>query len=101
MSDLRDQINSLSVTEKAELLDMLWESLEADSASLTDAQRAELDYRIARHVQNPSAVTPWQQVRLLENRPTLEELRDQLHAREAVMLPLDTACLVREEREPR
>jgi putative addiction module component (TIGR02574 family) len=49
--------------EKAELLDTLWESLEADSASLTDAQRAELDYRIARDQQNPSDVIPWQQVR--------------------------------------
>ena len=62
MSDLRSQINSLSAAEKAELLDTLWESLEADS-SLTDAQRAELDYRIARHEQNPSDVIPWQQVR--------------------------------------
>ena len=63
MSDLRTQINSLSAAEKAELLDTLWESLEADSASLNDAQRAELDYRIARHEQNPSDVNPWQQVR--------------------------------------
>jgi putative addiction module component (TIGR02574 family) len=63
MSDLRSQIKSLSPAEKAELLDTVWESLEADSASLTDAQRAELDYRIARHEQNPSDVIPWQQVR--------------------------------------
>ncbi len=63
MSDLRNQINSLSAAEKAELLDTIWESLEADAASLTDAQRAELDYRIARHEQTPSDVVPWQQVR--------------------------------------
>jgi putative addiction module component (TIGR02574 family) len=63
MSDLRSQINSLSPAEKAELLDTVWESLEADSASLTDPQRAELDYRIARHEQNPTDVIPWQQVR--------------------------------------
>ena len=63
MTDLRSQINSLSAAEKAELLDTVWESLEADAASLTDAQRAELDYRIARHEQNPSDVIPWQQVR--------------------------------------
>ena len=63
MSDLRSQINSLSAAEKADLLDTVWESLEADSASLTDAQRAELDYRIARHEQNHSDVIPWQQVR--------------------------------------
>jgi putative addiction module component (TIGR02574 family) len=63
MSHLRRQIKSLSPAEKAELLDTVWESLEADSASLTDAQRAELDYRIARHEQNPADVVPWQQVR--------------------------------------
>ena len=63
MNDLRNQIDSLSAAEKAELLDMVWESLEADAVSLTDAQRAELDYRIARHVQSPSAVIPWEQVR--------------------------------------
>jgi putative addiction module component (TIGR02574 family) len=63
MSDLRSQINSLSPAEKADLLDTVWESLEADSVSLTDAQRAELDHRIARHEQNPSDVIPWPQVR--------------------------------------
>ena len=63
MSDLRSQIKSLSPAEKAELLDTVWESLKADSASLTDAQRAELDYRIARHEQDPTDVIPWQQVR--------------------------------------
>jgi putative addiction module component (TIGR02574 family) len=63
MSDLLSQIKSLSPAEKAELLDTVWESLEADSASLTDGQQAELDHRIARHEQGPSDVIPWQQVR--------------------------------------
>lgn len=63
MSDLLHQINSLSPAEKAELLDAVWESLEADAVSLTDAQRAELDHRIARHEQNPSDVVPWEQVK--------------------------------------
>jgi putative addiction module component (TIGR02574 family) len=63
MSDLRIQINNLSPAEKAELLDTVWESLEADVASLTDEQTAELDHRIARHEQNPSDVIPWEQVR--------------------------------------
>ncbi len=63
MSDLRTQIEGLSTTEKAELLDAVWESLEADAVSLTDEQRAELDSRIARHEQNPSDVVPWEQVR--------------------------------------
>jgi len=63
MNDLLDQINSLSAAEKAELLDAVWKSLEADAASLTDAQRTELDYRIARLEQNPSDVLSWEQVR--------------------------------------
>ena len=63
MSNLLQQIDTLSAAEKAELLDALWESLEADSASLTDAQRAELDHRTTRHQQNPSDVVPWEQVK--------------------------------------
>jgi putative addiction module component (TIGR02574 family) len=63
MSDLRSQISSLSAAEKAELLDTVWESLEADAVCLTDAQRAELDYRMTRHEQNPSDVISWEQVR--------------------------------------
>jgi len=63
MGDLRSQIRSLSAEQKADLLDTVWESLEADALALTDAQRAELDHRIARHEQNPSDVIPWEQVR--------------------------------------
>jgi putative addiction module component (TIGR02574 family) len=63
MNDFRKRIESLTTAEKIELLDALWESLEADEAPLTEEQRAELDYRIARHEQNPSDVIPWEQVR--------------------------------------
>jgi len=45
--------------------------------------------------------TQEEQDRLLsEDRPTLTELRNRLHTRKAVRLSLDTARLVREEREP-
>lgn len=54
MSDLRGQIENLSAEEKADLLDAIWESLETDASLLTEAQRAELDRRIAHHEQNPS-----------------------------------------------
>ncbi|HEY5175843.1 MAG TPA: addiction module protein [Terriglobales bacterium] len=60
---MRNQIESLSAAEKVDLLDAVWESLEADALSLTEAQRVELDARIARHEQNPSDVVPWEQVR--------------------------------------
>jgi len=63
VSNLQNEIGSLSALEKFELLDLLWESLEADAPALTDAQRAELDYRVARYEQSPSGVIPWEQVR--------------------------------------
>ena len=41
------------------------------------------------------------EIKEIAERPTLAELRDRLHTRKAVMLSLDTARLVREEREAR
>ena len=65
MSTLRDQIGTLSPDEKLDLLDELWQSLndELDALPLTDAQRAELDHRIALYECNPSDVIPWAQVK--------------------------------------
>ena len=62
MGDFRHQVESLSAAEKVELLDAVWESLETDALSLTEAQCTELDYRVTRHEQNPSDVIPWEQV---------------------------------------
>lgn len=63
MSNLQKEIGNLSAAERFELLDALWESLEADAPLLTDAQRAELDYRVAKYEQNPSDVIPWEHSR--------------------------------------
>lgn len=63
MSDLRNQLASLSASEKVDLLDAVWESLEADGQVLTEAQRRELDSRIERLEKNPSDVIPWDKVR--------------------------------------
>jgi plasmid stability protein len=41
------------------------------------------------------------EIKEIAERPTLAELRDRLHTRKAVTIPLDTARLVREEREAR
>jgi putative addiction module component (TIGR02574 family) len=60
---LRNRIEDLSTTEKIELLDLLWESLDTDALPLTEDQRRVLDDRIARHEQNPSDVIPWEQVK--------------------------------------
>ncbi|MBV9506098.1 MAG: addiction module protein [Acidobacteriia bacterium] len=63
MSNLRNQIRNLPAAEKFELLDALWESLEADELTLTDAQRDELDHRLDQYERNPDEVVPWEQVR--------------------------------------
>jgi putative addiction module component (TIGR02574 family) len=63
MSNLRNEIGNLSATEKFELLDELWESLEADELALTEAQRDELDHRIGQYERNPDEVVSWEQVR--------------------------------------
>jgi putative addiction module component (TIGR02574 family) len=63
MSDLQNEIRSLSTAEKFDLLDAVWKSLEDDPLPLSAAQRDELDYRVARHQENPADVTPWEQVR--------------------------------------
>lgn len=63
MSNLRNEIDTLSAGEKLELLDALWESLEANEVLLTDAQCDELDHRIQQYERNPDKVIPWEQVR--------------------------------------
>ena len=41
------------------------------------------------------------EIKEIEERPTLAELRERLHQRTPISAPLDTARLVREERESR
>jgi hypothetical protein len=41
------------------------------------------------------------EIKEIAERPTLTELRDRLHNRRAVTVPIDSARLVREEREAR
>jgi len=60
MNDLRNQVDRLSTAQKAELLEVVWESRDADALSPTAAQRDELDHRIE---QNPSDVIPWDKVK--------------------------------------
>lgn len=41
------------------------------------------------------------EIKEIADRPTLIEMRERLHQRESVSLPMDIATLVREERESR
>jgi putative addiction module component (TIGR02574 family) len=63
MATLLANINSLSVSEKFDLLGALWEDLEAHAAPLSTEQAQELDRRVAAYEKNPSAVLTWEQVK--------------------------------------
>ena len=58
-------IDRLSVEERLTLVEDLWDSIAEEGAatSLTDAQRAELDRRLADHKANPDDVVPWEDVK--------------------------------------
>ena len=54
-------IERLSVAERLILVEELWDSIAA-STPITDAQRAELDRRLADHEANPDDVVSWEEV---------------------------------------
>lgn len=51
-------IDRLGIEERLALVEEIWDSIAEDSAAvpLTDAQRAELDLRLAEHEANPDDV---------------------------------------------
>ena len=57
-------IDRMSVEDRPALVQEIWEStaLEAERSPLTEAQRQEVDRRLAAHEANPDAATPWEQV---------------------------------------
>jgi putative addiction module component (TIGR02574 family) len=63
MTDLRQQIGNLTPAEKADLIDELWVSLEADAPSLTEAQQAELERRLATLEHDRGDGVAWERVK--------------------------------------
>ncbi len=55
-------IDDLSVADRLALVEEIWDSIAADTP-VTDAQRAELDRRIADHDSNPDDVVPWEDIK--------------------------------------
>jgi putative addiction module component (TIGR02574 family) len=58
-------IDRLNVDERLALVEKIWASICADSASfpLTEAQRAELDRRVADDDAFPDHVIPWEEIK--------------------------------------
>ncbi len=58
-------IDRLSVEDRLALAQEIWDSIAADveRAPLTEAQRRELERRLADSLARPDAVTPWEEVK--------------------------------------
>jgi putative addiction module component (TIGR02574 family) len=65
MRTVRKEIRSLSVADRLQLLEAIWDSLieTPESVPVTDGQRKELERRRRAHARNPSATKSWAQVR--------------------------------------
>ena len=65
MSTTADSFDHLTVEERLELLERLWDSLvdTPERIPLTDAQKQELDRRLDDFERDPSIGIPWDEVR--------------------------------------
>ena len=65
-ADLRDEFRKLSLAERLELVEELWDSIaakcERDPIPLTDEQRADLERRLAEADADPAGGSPWEDV---------------------------------------
>jgi putative addiction module component (TIGR02574 family) len=62
---LPDNLRELSIDERMQLIEALWDSITAEQEALevTDAQKAELDRRLEAHAASPSGGMPWDELR--------------------------------------
>jgi putative addiction module component (TIGR02574 family) len=66
MSQSIDEFRKLSVTERIQLVEDIWDSIAVDSpdaVQLTSAQREEIQRRLQAHDGDPSTAVPWEHVR--------------------------------------
>ncbi len=62
MSDLTPELARLSPRQRLDLIEALWESLDDKDVPVTEAQRAELDRRIAGFEQDREQSISWDQL---------------------------------------
>ena len=62
MSDLTPELARLSPRQRLALIEALWESLDDEDVPVTEAQRAELDRRIAGFGQDREQSISWDQL---------------------------------------
>jgi putative addiction module component (TIGR02574 family) len=59
------EIASLSVEERIRLVEAIWDTIafEPGQPPMTDAQRKELERRLAAHIASPNDVVAWEEVK--------------------------------------
>ncbi len=64
-SSLPSEIRSLSIPNRLHVVEQIWNSIVEDERSfeLTNAQKAELDRRLASHEASPNRGKPWEEVK--------------------------------------
>ena len=64
-SSLPPDIRHLPVSDRLDLVEQIWDSIVEDQGEfeLTDAQKAELDRRLAAHEESPDRGVPWEEVK--------------------------------------
>ena len=62
---LLQQASVLDIDEQIELVEAIWDGIVSREAApaLTEAQKTELDRRLADHLVNPNDVIPWSDVK--------------------------------------
>jgi putative addiction module component (TIGR02574 family) len=65
MSSVQKEVRALTVAERLQLLEEIWDSLTEtpEAIPVTDAQRKELARRRRAHARNPAAAKSWAEVR--------------------------------------
>ncbi len=65
MTISREDILKLTVSERLELIDTIWDSITMDSRdlALTEAQRREIERRLDQYAVNPPPLSSWDEVR--------------------------------------
>ena len=64
-TQLLQQASVLDINEQIELVEAIWDGIvsRGDAPALTEAQKTELDRRLAGHLANPNDVVPWGEVK--------------------------------------
>ncbi|MEO6907154.1 MAG: addiction module protein [Abditibacteriaceae bacterium] len=64
-TQLLEEARQLTIDDQIDLVAALWDEIVKDDAVLlpTDAQKIELDRRLAEHLKDPNDVIPWAEVK--------------------------------------